>query len=97
MASDTNLITNLQGQAGKLDTRLKAIEAAAPQIIDALTKLKDGLTQAAAGLNSLKTLATSQEYENVRALFGEQPGELRLLARLQYQDAIAVQSVSHLD
>src|SRR5205085_914193 len=33
--------------------------------------------------------------QHVRALFGEQPGELRLLARLQYQDAIALQSVSH--
>jgi hypothetical protein len=62
VASHSNSITDLQGQSGKLDTRLKAIEAAAPQIIDALTKLKDGLTQAAAGLNSLKTLATSQEY-----------------------------------
>src|SRR5205085_11205326 len=33
VASHTNSISDLQGQTGKLDTRLKAIEAAAPQII----------------------------------------------------------------
>jgi hypothetical protein len=45
-----------------VDNRLKAIEAAAPQIIDGLTKLKDGLTAAGDGLVKLKTLATSTEY-----------------------------------
>ena len=33
--------------------------------------------------------------EHVRALLGEQPGELRLLARFQDQDAVAVEPVSH--
>ncbi len=33
--------------------------------------------------------------QHIRALLGEQPGKLRLLARFQDQDAVAVQSVSH--
>ena len=33
--------------------------------------------------------------QHIRALLGEQAGELRLLARFQDQDAVAVQSVSH--
>ena len=55
-------LKDLQTLTGQIDTRLKGIEAAAPQIIDALGKLKDGLTQVGAGLTSLKTLATSTEY-----------------------------------
>lgn len=62
-------IVTLTTTIGGIDTRLKAIEAAAPQIIDGLTQLKDaatllktGLETAGAGLNSLKTLATSTEY-----------------------------------
>jgi hypothetical protein len=62
VASHTNLIANLQGQSGKLDTRLKAIEAAAPVIIDALTKLKDGLTAAGAGLQKLGDAYQAVEY-----------------------------------
>jgi hypothetical protein len=55
--------SNTQGTAiTGIDTRLKAIEAAAPVIIDGLSKLKDGLTAAGDGLNKLKTLATSTEY-----------------------------------
>ena len=53
VASHTNSLQNLQSLAGNLDTRLKTIEAAAPQILDALTKLKDGLTAAGAGLQKL--------------------------------------------
>src|SRR5436190_2918347 len=45
VASHTNSIADLQSKAGNLDTRLKAIEAVGPQILDALTKLKDGLTK----------------------------------------------------
>jgi hypothetical protein len=52
-----------------IDDRLKVIEGAAPQIIKGLGDLKDaslalkaGLETAGAGLTSLKTLATSQEY-----------------------------------
>ncbi|HEY0632857.1 MAG TPA: hypothetical protein VGC98_12440 [Thermoleophilaceae bacterium] len=55
-------LKDLQTLTGQIDTRLKGIEAAAPVILDALTKLKDGLTQVGAGLTSLKTLATSTEY-----------------------------------
>jgi hypothetical protein len=33
--------------------------------------------------------------QHVGALFGEQAGKLRLLARFQDQDAVTVQSVSH--
>jgi hypothetical protein len=33
--------------------------------------------------------------QHLRALFGQQAGKLRLLARFQDQDAVAVQSVSH--
>jgi hypothetical protein len=52
-----------------IDTRLKVIEGAAPQIIDGLgqlktaaEQLKTGLETAGAGLNSLKTLAGAVEY-----------------------------------
>jgi hypothetical protein len=65
----TKSLADLQTLANGIDGRLKLIEAAAPQIIDGLTKLqqaaldlKAGLETAGAGLNSLKTLATSQEY-----------------------------------
>jgi hypothetical protein len=33
--------------------------------------------------------------QHVRALFGEQAGKLRFLARFQDQDAVPVQSVGH--
>jgi hypothetical protein len=62
VASHTNSITDLQGQSGKLDTRLKTIEAAAPQILDALTKLKDGLTTVGAGLQKLGDAYQAVEY-----------------------------------
>jgi len=52
----------LQTQTGNIDTRLKAIEAAAPQILDALTKLKDGLTAAGAGLQKLGDAYQAVEY-----------------------------------
>jgi hypothetical protein len=61
-AGNVQGLKDLQTLTGQIDTRLKGIEAAAPVILDALTKLKDGLTQVGAGLTSLKTLATSTEY-----------------------------------
>jgi hypothetical protein len=62
-------VTTLAKGVKGIDDRLKTIEGAAPQIIDGLGALKDGLTQlktgletAGAGLNKLKTLASSTEY-----------------------------------
>src|SRR3954454_16084351 len=55
-------INALQTQTGNIDGRLKAIEAAAPQIIDALTKLKDGLTTVGAGLQKLGDAYQAVEY-----------------------------------
>src|SRR3954462_357849 len=65
----TKSLADLQTLANGIDGRLKVIEAGVPQVLDGLTKLqaaalalKAGLETAGAGLNSLKTLATSQEY-----------------------------------
>jgi hypothetical protein len=62
-------LTDLKTLASGIDTRLKVIEGAAPQIIDGLgqlktaaEQLKTGLETAGAGLNSLKTLAGATEY-----------------------------------
>src|SRR3954469_15657683 len=55
-------INALQTQTGNIDGRLKAIEAAAPQIIDALGKLKDGLTTVGAGLQKLGDAYQAVEY-----------------------------------
>jgi hypothetical protein len=64
-----------------IDDRLKVIEGAAPQIIkglgdlkDGLTALKTGLETAGAGLTSLKTLATSQEYGFGQVITIQSPG-----------------------
>jgi hypothetical protein len=62
VASHTNLLQNLQSLTGNLDTRVKAIEAVGPQILDALTKLKDGLTAAGAGLQKLGDAYQAVEY-----------------------------------
>src|SRR5436305_10255605 len=62
VASHTNSLQSLQSLTGNIDNRLKAIEAAAPQIIDALTKLKDGLTAAGAGLQKLGDAYQAVEY-----------------------------------
>jgi hypothetical protein len=62
LASNTNSLKSLQSLAGNIDTRLKAIEAAAPQIIDALTKLKAGLEAAGAGLQKLGDAYQAVEY-----------------------------------
>jgi hypothetical protein len=62
VAGNGQKLIELDALAKNVDGRLKGIEASVPAVLDALTKLKDGLTAAAAGLNSLKTLATSQEY-----------------------------------
>jgi hypothetical protein len=56
-----------------LDGRLKVIEGGVPTIIKALGDLKDGLTQAGAGLTSLKTLATSTEYGIGQVFIGATP------------------------
>jgi hypothetical protein len=73
VATQQQSLSSLQTLAGKLDTRVSAIEALGPQIFDALTKLKDGLTAAGAGLNSLKTLTTSTEYGVGQVYFGATP------------------------
>src|SRR4051812_23031727 len=52
----------LQTQTGNIDSRLKVIEAAAPQILDALTKLKAGLEAAGAGLQKLGDAYQAVEY-----------------------------------
>src|SRR3954452_6693163 len=58
-------LQSLQTQTGNIDGRLKAIEAAAPQIIDALTKLKAGLEAAGAGLQKLGDAYQAVEYGRV--------------------------------
>jgi hypothetical protein len=55
-------INALQTQTGNIDGRLKVIEAAAPQILDALTKLKAGLEAAGAGLQKLGDAYQAVEY-----------------------------------
>jgi hypothetical protein len=69
VGDQTKTLADLQTLTNGIDGRLKFIEGAAPQLVDGLTKLqtaalqlKAGLETAGAGLTSLKTLATSQEY-----------------------------------
>jgi hypothetical protein len=62
LTSHEQKIGALQTQTGNIDSRLKVIEAAAPQILDALTKLKDGLTAAGAGLQKLGDAYQAVEY-----------------------------------
>lgn len=52
----------LNTRTASIDKRVKTIEAAVPLVTSALTQLKNGLTAAGAGLNSLKTFVTSDEY-----------------------------------
>ena len=56
-----------------VDNRLKAIEAATPQIVSGLTALKTGLEQAGAGLTSLQKLVTSTEYGVAQLSVGGTP------------------------
>jgi hypothetical protein len=53
LAGHSQQLQSLQTLTANIDGRLKTIEAAAPQIIDALTKLKAGLEAAGAGLQKL--------------------------------------------
>jgi hypothetical protein len=62
VATHTNTLRDLQSLTGKLDSRISAIEALGPQILDALTKLKDGLTAAGAGLQKLGDAYQAVEY-----------------------------------
>jgi hypothetical protein len=73
-------LAGLPAKLDGVDTRLKTIEAAAPQIVKGLSDLSDaakglkaGLEQASAGLNGLKTLATSQEYGEAQVFIGATP------------------------
>src|SRR3954451_15542335 len=62
LATQGQQLQALQTLTGNIDGRLKAIEAAAPQIIDALTKLKAGLEAAGAGLQKLGDAFQAVEY-----------------------------------
>jgi uncharacterized phage infection (PIP) family protein YhgE len=69
LATLASALDDEKGKSSGIDARLKVIEGGVPQVFDALTKLADaaaqlktGLETAGAGLTSLKTLATSQEY-----------------------------------
>jgi hypothetical protein len=55
-------VAALTTTVGGIDARLKVIEGAAPQIIDGLTKLKDGLTTAGAALQKLGDAYQAVEY-----------------------------------
>src|SRR3954447_4466105 len=55
-------LQSLQTLTSNIDGRLKGIEAAAPQILDALTKLKAGLEAAGAGLQKLGDAYQAVEY-----------------------------------
>jgi hypothetical protein len=71
-----------------IDTRLKTIEGAAPALIDGLGKLKTGLETAGAGLTSLKTLATSQEYGVAQVFIGATPLAGAFLTTPDIPDAV---------
>jgi hypothetical protein len=69
LATLQTLVNGIDTKLTGVDGRVATIEAGVPVVIDNLTKLaaaaqalKDGLTTVGAGLTSLKTLATSQEY-----------------------------------
>src|SRR3954465_2720493 len=71
LTSHEQKIAALQTQTGNIDGRLKAIEAAAPQIIDALGKLKDGLTTVGAGLQKLGDAYQAVEYGRAAITVGD--------------------------
>src|SRR3954452_12094182 len=71
VATNTQGLSSLQSLAGKLDTRVSAIEALGPQIFDALTKLKDGLTAAGAGLQKLGDAYQAVEYGRAAVSAGD--------------------------
>jgi hypothetical protein len=80
VGNQAKALVDLTTLTAGIDGRLKAIEANVPAVLDALTKLgtaaqqlKDGLTTVGAGLTSLKTLATSQEYGVGQVFFGASP------------------------
>ena len=67
--TNAQALVDIRTLAQSVDTRLKVIEGAAPQIIDGLGQLKTaaeqlkaGLTTAGEGLTALKTLAGATEY-----------------------------------
>jgi hypothetical protein len=62
LASQGQQLQSLQTLTSNIDGRLKGIEAAAPQILDALTKLKAGLEAAGAGLQKLGDAYQAVEY-----------------------------------
>jgi hypothetical protein len=70
-AGNVQGLKDLQTLTGQIDTRLKGIEAAAPVILDALTKLKDGLTAAGAGLQKLGDAYQAVEYGRAAVSAGD--------------------------
>ncbi|MEA2480444.1 MAG: hypothetical protein QOJ07_2366 [Thermoleophilaceae bacterium] len=86
-STSDNATTSLT-RIGDLDGRLKAIEGGVPTIIKALGDLKDGLTQAGAGLTSLKTLATSTEYGIGQVFIAGSPASGAFLVTPDIPDAV---------
>jgi hypothetical protein len=62
LLNHTQQLQDLQTLTGNINNRLKTIEAAAPVILDALTKLKAGLEAAGAGLQKLGDAYQAVEY-----------------------------------
>jgi hypothetical protein len=62
VVGNTQQLQSLQTLTTNIDGRLKTIEAAAPQILDGLAKLKAGLETAGAGLQTLGDAYKAVEY-----------------------------------
>jgi hypothetical protein len=67
----TAALVNLTTLANGTDARVKAIEAGIPAVFDALTKLKDGLTAAGAGLQKLGDAYQAVEYGRAGIFAGD--------------------------
>jgi hypothetical protein len=84
------LITKVDG----IDGRLKAIEAAAPQLVKGLNDLKDASLALKAGLEGLKSLATSTEYGIGQVFIGASPASGAFVVTPDIPDAVQQAQVS---
>jgi hypothetical protein len=95
VGNQAKALVDLTTLTADINGRLKTIEAGVPAVLDALTKLGDAATQlkagleaAGAGLTSLKTLATSQEYGVGQVLLGATPAGGSFVVTPDIPDAV---------
>jgi hypothetical protein len=94
LRAQVRTIADTLGRIDGIDSRLRTIEAAAPQIVSGLGQLRDGLEQAGDGLIALRTLATSQEYGIGQVTIGGTPAAGSFVITPDIPDAVQQATVS---